>query len=88
MRESVRQTERGQAKHFIVKVTNDTSQWSIKAIIIKEFNTSFIPNTNYNLASLFISSHLFLFIRGGTRIISAFFFLSIGWCYLLGFYIF
>ena len=32
MRESVGQTERGQAKHFIVKVTNATSQSSLKAI--------------------------------------------------------
>ena len=31
MRESVGKTERGQAKHFIVKVTNDTSESSRKA---------------------------------------------------------
>ena len=31
MRESVGQTERGQAKHFIVKVTNDTSESRLKA---------------------------------------------------------
>ena len=31
MRESVGQTERVQAKHFIVKVTNDTSESRLKA---------------------------------------------------------
>ena len=59
MRESVGKTERGQAKHFIVKVTNDTSEPSLKANH-EGIYTSFIPITNYNLANLFISSHLFL----------------------------
>ena len=62
MRESVGQTERGQAKHFIVKVTNDTSESRLKADHWGIY-TSFIPITNYDLAIPFISSHLFLFVN-------------------------